>query len=221
MEHLEMEHLESVGARTMQGSAASSYSVDPGGPIMLSVVIATLDSESDLVASLAALVAGAIDGLVREVIVADGGSRDDTALVADVAGCNFMIVRGTPGERLKKAAAAARAPYLLFLPPGIMLDGTWTAEARRFVDRPSPAAGAAVFRRRAPAQARLREMWSFLADALGAPPRPDQGLLIAHRFYDALGGHSERAADPERELVRRIGRRRIETLAAAAVRLDT
>jgi glycosyltransferase involved in cell wall biosynthesis len=201
----------------MQGG--KSAAIGPSRPKMLSVIIATLDSERALVASLAALVPGAMDGLISEVIVADAGSRDDTAVVADVAGCNFMLVAGTLGERLKNAAAAARAPYLLFLRPGIVLDAGWTGEARRFVERPPPPAGAAVFRRGAPA--RLREMWSLLADALGAPPRPDQGLLIAHQFYDALGGHSDRAADPERDLVRRIGGRRIRTLAAAAGRLDT
>jgi glycosyltransferase involved in cell wall biosynthesis len=201
----------------MEGGKPAS--IGPSRPKMLSVVIATLDSERTLVASLAALVPGATDGLISEVIVADAGSRDDTAVVADIAGCNFMLVAGTPGERLKNAAAAARAPYLLFLRPGIVLDAAWTGEARRFVERPPPPADAAVFRRGAPA--RLREMWSLLADALGAPPRPDQGLLIAHQFYDALGGHSDRAADPERDLIRRIGSRRIRTLAAAAVRLDT
>ena len=56
---------------------------------MLSVIIATLDSERALVPTLAALVPGAMAGLVSEVLVADGGSRDETAVVADVAGCNF------------------------------------------------------------------------------------------------------------------------------------
>ena len=56
----------------------------------------------------------------------------------------------------------------------------------------------------------------LLVAALGARPRPQQGLLIARKFYDALGGHSEAAADPEAELVRRIGRRRLITLPAKA-----
>ncbi len=190
---------------------------------MLSVIIATLDSERALLATLSALVPGAMDGLVSEVIVADGGSRDDTAMVADVAGCNFLVVEGTLGRRLKTAAAAARAPFLLFLRPGTVLDATWTGEARRFVERAAADVYAAAFRRGAPAEARLRNVWSLLAGALGALPRPEQGLLIAHKFYDALGGHSERTADPESDLIRRIGRRRIVTLATGAgtARLDT
>ena len=40
--------------------------------------------------TLAALVPGATAGLLGEVVVADAGSRDATAEVADVAGCRFI-----------------------------------------------------------------------------------------------------------------------------------
>jgi glycosyltransferase involved in cell wall biosynthesis len=183
---------------------------------MISVVIATLNSERAMLPTLSALVAGAVEGLVIEVIVADRGSRDGIAVVADAAGCKFMVVEGPPGRALKTAAAAARAPWLLFLRPGTRLDAAWISEATRFVERPATDAGAAAFRRGTPARAGLREAWSLIAEALGALPRPEQGLLIAHAFYDALGGHSESAADPEADLIRRIGRRRLVTLAAVA-----
>ena len=100
---------------------------------MLSVVIATHDSERLLVRTLAALVPGATAGLITEVVVADAGSRDDTAAVADIAGCNFLVAEGSLGKRLAAAAAAARAPWLLFLRPGIILDAPWVGEARGFV----------------------------------------------------------------------------------------
>jgi glycosyltransferase involved in cell wall biosynthesis len=189
---------------------------------MLSVIIATLDSEALLVATLAALVPGAMDGLVSEVIVADGGSHDDTATVADVAGCNFTVIEGALGQRLKAAAATARAPWLLFLRPGIIPDAAWTGDVRRFVERRPPDASAAVFRRGRAGQAPLREILSLLAAAAGTLPRPEQGLLINHHFYDELGGHSDAATDPETDLIRRIGRRRLATLTTgAASPLDT
>ncbi len=183
---------------------------------MLSVIVATRDSERALVPTLAALVPGATAGLVSEVLVIDGGSHDDTAAVADVAGCNFRVLEGSLARRLRAAAASARAPWLMFLPPGTILDAPWTGEARRFVEQPSPAARAAIFRRGAPAQPALREALSLVAAALGARPRPEQGLIISKQFYDALGGHSERAGDPEADLLRRIGRRRIVTLSTNA-----
>ena len=182
---------------------------------MISVVIATLDCEFALARTLAALVPGAIDGLVSEAIVADGGSRDGTAIVADAAGCTFIRIEGSLGRRLKAAATKARAPLLLFLRPRIVLDPGWVGEARRFAER-APPDKAAVFRRGAAGQTHFREMWALLANTLGALPGPDQGLLIPRQLHDALGGHSDDAADPERDLVRRMGRRRLATLAAGA-----
>ena len=92
---------------------------------MLSVIIPTLDSERALVPTLSALVPGATAGLVSDVLVVDGGSRDDTAAVADVGGCNFLVADGPLGRRLKTAVAWARAPWLLFLRPGTILDAPW------------------------------------------------------------------------------------------------
>src|SRR5262249_41007290 len=62
-----------------------------GPRLMLGVVIAPHDSERGLLPPLAALVAGAAAGIVREVIVADAGSRDATAAIADGAGCRVLV----------------------------------------------------------------------------------------------------------------------------------
>jgi glycosyltransferase involved in cell wall biosynthesis len=183
---------------------------------MLSVIIATRDSERALVPTLAALVPGATAGLIREVLIADAGSRDETAAVADIAGCNFLTIEGPLGRRLKSAAREARSLWLLFLHPGIVLDTPWVAEARSFTEQMPPSPRAAVFRRAAPAQSGLREAFSLFAAALGATPRPQQGLIIAKDFYQAIGGHSEAARDPESELLARIGRRRLAKLSTAA-----
>jgi hypothetical protein len=183
---------------------------------MLSVIIATLNSERALVPTLAALVPGAMSGLISEVRVADGGSDDDTAAVADIAGCNFMAVEGPLPKRLKAAAGAAKAPWLMFLRPGTILDAPWIGEASRFMDAPSPQPFAAVFRRSAPARQSFGDTLSRFAATLGARPRPEQGLLLPRQFYEALGGHAETAADAETDLLRRIGRRRLVTLSSGA-----
>jgi len=182
---------------------------------MISVIIPTLDSERALVPTLAALVSGATAGLVSEVLIADGGSRDETAKVADVAGCNFVVAEGSLGLRIGTVAAQARAPWLLFLGPGTVLDTPWTAEVGRFVQQPLPGR-AAVFRRTAPDQSALREIVALVTEALGARPHAEQGLLISRQFYDALGGHAGDDANPERDLIRRIGRRRLVILASGA-----
>src|SRR3954465_5152769 len=100
---------------------------------MLSVIIATSESERPLVRTLAVLVPGAVAGLVREVIVADGGSTDGTATVADVAGCQFFASTEPLGARLSTAAAMARAEWLLFLRPGSVPGSRWIDEVQRFM----------------------------------------------------------------------------------------
>jgi glycosyltransferase involved in cell wall biosynthesis len=184
---------------------------------MLSVIIGTLNSERALVPTLAALVSGATAGLVSEVIIADGGSQDDTAAVADVAGCSFVSLDASLGQRLKHAALTARAPWLLFLRPGIVLDTSWVGESQAFIERAAPDTRAAVFRRGTSTQAGVKEAFSLLVIAFGAGPRPDQGLIIPRDFYREIGGHAEAAADPESDVIRRIGRRRIARLSTRAI----
>jgi len=196
--------------------------MQPGGAALHSVIIATEESEHTLVPTLAALVPGALAGIVREVIVADAGSRDATAVVADAGGCRFVVSQAPIGARLRTGAALARAPWLLFLKPGTIPSSTWIEETTRFVQDADLAgdARAAVFRSAgAPGRRRsiIAEAFALLAAGLGALPRPDQGLLIAKSHYNDLGGHRTDGAAPETDLIRRIGRRRIEMLRSGAV----
>src|SRR5258705_7780265 len=156
------------------------------GGRMISVVIATRDSERPLVPTLAALVPGALTGIVREVIVTDGGSRDATAAVADVAGCQFVVTAEPVGARLRASARAARSPWLLFLRPGTVPDTIWTEETSRFVQEAElterAGALAAVFRPAAAIGGRrpiMAEAFALFRVALGGLPRPGQGLLIS------------------------------------------
>ena len=189
---------------------------------MLSVIIPTHESERALVRTLAALVPGAAAGLIREVIIADAGSRDGTADVADVAGCRFVVSEAPLAGRLSAAAATARAAWLMFLQPGTVLDATWIDETSRFLDedqlrdpervraaafRPAPASGAA--------RPALFEALVLLRLALGGRPKPQQGLIIARHVYDAVGGHRTHD-DPEADLIRRLGRRIVVLRSGAA-----
>jgi glycosyltransferase involved in cell wall biosynthesis len=188
---------------------------------MLSVIIATHESERALVPTLAALVPGATAGLLGEVIVADAGSRDATEEVADVAGCRFMTSTEPLGARLKAAAASTRTPWLLFLRAGCVPEPGWIPAANRFIeatDLLDDAARAAVFRPPAAAdmlRPGLSEVMALLRVALGGGARPEQGLLIARRFYDLLGGHPD-SGDTEAAMLRRLGRRRIAMLPIGA-----
>jgi glycosyltransferase involved in cell wall biosynthesis len=192
---------------------------------MLSVVVATHDSERDLVPTLAALVPGAMTGLISEVVVSDGGSADATGQVADITGCRFLQAEEpglvSLGARLRDAAHSTRTPWLMFLRAGCVPESGWIAACERFMDLTGQiegAARAAVFRPPAAAdllRPGLSEIWALLRVMLGGGARPEQGLLIARRFYDALAGHPD-GADAEAAMLRRIGRRRLTMLGASA-----
>jgi glycosyltransferase involved in cell wall biosynthesis len=188
---------------------------------MLSVVIASHESERTLVPTLAALVPGATAGLISEVVVADAGSRDATAEVADIAGCRFISSTEPLGARLKAAALSTRTPWLMFLRAGTVPDPGWVTAADNFMGATDLLDGsprAAVFRPAGAADG-LRPAWTevltLLRVALGGGARPEQGLLIARRFYDRLGGHGGEAK-PESALLGKIGRRRLTMLPIGA-----
>jgi glycosyltransferase involved in cell wall biosynthesis len=184
---------------------------------MLSAIIATQESERTLVPTLTALVPAAATGFLAAVVVTDAGSRDGTAEIAEVAGCRFMTSAQPLGARLKIAAASTRSPWLMFLRAGAIPQAGWIEVAERFIkktDMLKGAACAAVFRPPAPSdylRPSLAEIARLLRAALGGCPKAEQGLLIARRFYDSIGGHSA-DADAEAALLRRLGRRRLVML---------
>jgi glycosyltransferase involved in cell wall biosynthesis len=163
---------------------------------MLTVIVATHESERTLVQTLSPLVAGATAGLISEVIVADAGSCDATAEVADMAGCRFLRQNGAVGPRLKAAAESARTPWLLFFRAGTVPEPGWLEAVGDFIETAGGTPLAAGFR------SPNGSVWRQL---LPARPRPDQGLLIAKRLYEAVGGHPA-AKDSEAALLRRLGR---------------
>ncbi|MFZ1680190.1 MAG: glycosyltransferase [Rhizobiaceae bacterium] len=86
---------------------------------MLSVIIQTRDNEAELARTLATLVGAAVEGLVREVIVCDTGSRDATLKVADHAGCRMV------SDGIGEAVRTAKGEWLLLLEPGARLVDGW------------------------------------------------------------------------------------------------
>lgn len=191
---------------------------------MISVILSTQNDEMALAHALAALVPAAADGTVREVIVVDARSTDDTLAVADAAGCKIVPGSGDRGADLAAGAAAARSDWLLFLSPDVMLEPGWQREVRDFMDRlaMSGAGGnrAASFRHADAGfgwRARLSEVRASVRSRLFASPSRKEGLLVPTSLYRAVGGHRARPGNVERDLARRIGRGRLSFLRARAV----
>lgn len=89
---------------------------------MISVIVQTLNNATTLPACLGALVPAAVDAIVTEVIVVDGGSTDATLAIVEDAGAKRA-------SSVEAAVAAAKADWLLLLPADVRLEAGWDAEA--------------------------------------------------------------------------------------------
>jgi len=135
---------------------------------MLTIIMECRDNEAELVQTLSVLVAGAVEGLVRDVIVLDHGSRDGSAAVADAAGCRFLDT-----WELGEVLGAARGEWLLLLEPGARpLSGWVEAIADHVAAHPGPACLRA---------ARKRPFFQRLARKLPL----EEGYLIARHQASA------------------------------------
>ncbi|MBV2358588.1 TIGR04283 family arsenosugar biosynthesis glycosyltransferase [Thalassococcus sp. CAU 1522] len=181
----------------------------------ISVIVPTVDAAGDLPACLAALGEGLSLGLIRELVISDGGSVDGTQGVAEAAGA--LLVTGPPsrGGQLRRGAEAAQGDWLLFLHADTVLAPGWSDAVLPVIAAP----GAYHFRLHfdVPGFApRLVAGWANLRSRLFHLPYGDQGLLIHRALYDAVGGYPDIPLMEDVALARRLGRK-LGPLAARAI----
>jgi rSAM/selenodomain-associated transferase 2 len=153
----------------------------------VSVVIPTLDAAQGLQGCLSALVEGLEAGVIRELILSDGGSGDATLRLADAAGA--VIVQGAPsrGGQLRRGAQVAGGEWLLFLHADTVLPRGWPEAVRARIAAGGPAAFRLAFDR-AGLMPVLVAGWANLRSRVFGLPDGDQGLLISRGEYEAAGG---------------------------------
>jgi rSAM/selenodomain-associated transferase 2 len=187
-------------------------------PAPLSVIIPTLDAAASLPVTLAALAEAR--ELVREIIVADGGSRDATIAIAEAAGARVVTAPRGRGAQLAAGAAAASGDWLFFLHADTRPEPGWAADIARFLGDPLNRERAGYFAYRlddaSAAARRLERIVAWRSRVLGLP-YGDQGLVLARAFYRALGGFPPLVLMEDVAFVRRIGRRRLVALRAGAL----
>ena len=178
----------------------------------ISAIIPTLNAAAGLPATLAAL-----RGRVAEIIIADGGSSDGTAALAQAAGARVIKAPRGRGPQLRAAAEAATQPWLLAIHADTRPGAGWQEAVAGFIAQSENNAKAAHFRfaldDAAPEARRLEAMVAWRCRWLGLP-YGDQGLLIARDFYQALGGYDPIPLMEDVALTRRIGRKDLVALPA-------
>jgi len=104
---------------------------------MVTILFFTQNDAAALARSLAPLVHDAIEGHLAEVLIADDGSADSTADIADASGCNLEQLADRP---LNEILAGARADWFVVLQPGARLRDGWHGAVMDHLMHPDAAA---------------------------------------------------------------------------------
>ncbi|CCV12303.1 glycosyltransferase [Mesorhizobium sp. STM 4661] len=148
---------------------------------MLSVLIETLNDEEGLARTLASLIGGAVEGVVRDVIVCDTGSTDQTHRVADHAGCHYVTGGIAAGIR------QAKGDWLLMLEPGARLAEGWIDDVAAHTARQTmPARFSRARASRTPFLSRVFSGNRALAEGLVISKRQAAALSKSARGAEAI-----------------------------------
>jgi rSAM/selenodomain-associated transferase 2 len=190
---------------------------------MITVIIPTLNAQMTLSNCLGALIPATLEGLVRQVVISDGGSTDLTARIVEDSGADFVKTPPGRGQQIRAGIALAKSPWLLVLHADTVLEPGWAEEAALFISdvdhglrNPSAAAFRLSLNDRG-LMPRLVESAANLRSTLGKLPYGDQALLIPRRLHDEIGGFKPLPLMEDLEIVRRLGRRRITILRSRAI----
>ncbi|MEM8776334.1 MAG: TIGR04283 family arsenosugar biosynthesis glycosyltransferase [Pseudomonadota bacterium] len=156
----------------------------------LSVIIPTLNAAEGLARSLPALAEGLDAGLIRELVISDGGSKDETLLIADSAGAKVITGPPSRGGQLQKGATAAQGDWFLFLHADCQMPVGWADAVQRQIEKDRPAVFLLDFDA-ASLAAKTVAAWANFRTKVLKLPYGDQGLLISRHYYGKVGGYRD------------------------------
>lgn len=175
-------------------------------PARLSIVIPTLNAEESLKRALPPLMEGLTQGLVRDLVISDGGSQDATCEMAKAIGATLVTGAPSRGGQLKRGALAARGDWLFFVHADTVLPPGWTDAVGAHFSKNRPAWCPMRFDCGGGA-AHVVAAWANLRARLFALPYGDQTLLISQADYARIGGFLDQLLMEDVAMARRLGRR--------------
>lgn len=169
----------------------------------VSVIIPALNEAERITATIRA----ARDGKPHEVIVVDGGSRDESQRLAQEAGA--LVIQSKPGRarQMNAGAAVAHGETFLFLHADTLLPVNYRDAILAGLRLPDVVGGAFRFRIDDPFPGRwLVESTTNLRSRLWQMPYGDQALFVRRSAFEELGGFPDLPIMEDYEFVRRLKR---------------
>ena len=173
-------------------------------PAPISVIIPTLNAAAHLPACLAHLYEGVSEGLIREVILADGGSTDDTQKIGREWGARIIDCPKGRGNQLCHAIGQARGAWFFIVHADTRIVGDWPNVLRAHLNA-SKSAGFGTLRfDSADLGATLTASWANFRSRVFGLPYGDQTLLIERQLYKQIGGYAKIPLMEDVEIARKL-----------------
>lgn len=153
----------------------------------ISVIIPTLNAQEHLSECLTALMPGLEAGLIRELIVTDGGSTDATVDIAKDWGAEVIEGEPSRGGQLARGCRVAKGQWLLVLHADTALQHDWVGPVAHHLAGGRAGWFRLAFRNGGIA-GQLVAGWANLRSLFGLP-YGDQGLLLPASLYERVGGY--------------------------------
>ncbi len=176
----------------------------------------TLNAEDHLVRTLSSLVPGVVEGVIKEVIIVDGGSEDSTLEIADSTGCQIVTADADRGLQLWQGCRAAKGDWLLIMHSNSQLGEGWMDSVQAHIKHFPLRAG--YFHLRFDEPSLMVGLWAEMLALRArwlAMPSGDHGLLLSRALYDSAGGYKDQVAFEDVALSMALGRARLRPMGAS------
>lgn len=169
----------------------------------ISIIIPVLNEANTISAVLARL----LDARSVEVIVVDGGSRDETVAIAQSLGVKVITAAASRASQMNAGAAVATGEILLFLHADTHLPTEFETLVRQALQNAGTVAGA--FELRIDAQLRglrLVEKMVNVRSRFFSMPYGDQAIFLKAAVFHEIGGFPDLPIMEDFELMLRLKR---------------
>lgn len=158
-------------------------------PALLSIVIPTLNSVKTIKPTLLSLSEGITSGLIKELIISDGNSKDNIESLSKEIGAVFIKGKKGRGSQLHRGANQSSGQWLLFIHSDTFLPEGWSKIFLRHITNHENAGYCKLSFNDRSKMAKIISFGANLRSQIFKLPYGDQGLLISKKLYNEIGGY--------------------------------